>query len=92
MSSDPGHRAISTAIIGLGKSLGLKVIAEGVEKRSHLEMLAEMKCDEAQGYLFSKPLFEEDFRDFVRANAGRSFSPYALNRQGEESAAYSMAG
>jgi len=55
-------------------------------------MLAEMRCDEAQGYLFSKPLFEEDFRDFVRANAGRSFSPYALNRQGEESAAYSMAG
>ena len=92
LSSDPGHRAISAAIIGLGKSLGLKVMAEGVEKRSHLEMLAEMNCDEAQGYLFSKPLFEKEFLEFLRANAGRSFSPYALEGPVEEPASYSMAG
>ncbi len=66
LTEDKDHRAISSAIIRLGHSLGLKVIAEGVEKPAHLDALAEMGCDEAQGFLFARPLPEKDFVDFLQ--------------------------
>ncbi|VXA98771.1 putative signaling protein [Pseudomonas sp. 8AS] len=47
--------AISRAIIGLGHSLGLEVVAEGVERAEHLEFLHEQGCRLAQGYWFSRP-------------------------------------
>lgn len=48
--------AIAGAIIALGKSLGIQVIAEGVETLGQLEALRDMHCPEAQGFWFSKPL------------------------------------
>ncbi|MED1469717.1 EAL domain-containing protein [Bacillus salipaludis] len=48
--------AITTTIIHLGKSLGLEVIAEGVENQNQVEFLAEAKCHKIQGYYYSKPL------------------------------------
>jgi EAL domain-containing protein (putative c-di-GMP-specific phosphodiesterase class I) len=44
------------AIIALGRSLGLRVVAEGVETDAELRFLKAHHCDEAQGYYFSRPL------------------------------------
>jgi EAL domain-containing protein (putative c-di-GMP-specific phosphodiesterase class I) len=48
--------AVVTAIIGLAKSLNLKVVAEGIETVEQLACLAELGCQYGQGYLFSKPV------------------------------------
>ena len=53
--SDAESRAISRAIIGLGRSLGLEVVAEGVERDEHLDFLRRERCSLAQGYWFSRP-------------------------------------
>jgi EAL domain-containing protein (putative c-di-GMP-specific phosphodiesterase class I) len=43
-------------IVGLAKTIGLKVVAEGIETREQLDMLREIGCDLGQGYYFSKPM------------------------------------
>lgn len=53
---DPDDEAITTAIISMAKSLRLRVIAEGVETASQLAFLRAHRCDEIQGYYFSKPV------------------------------------
>ena len=59
--SDPDAAAICTAIIDLAHNLKLKVIAEGVETLAQMGYLQRKRCDEIQGYLFSKPLPAEEF-------------------------------
>lgn len=58
--SDANDRAITEAIIGLGHSLRVKVIAEGVESVEQRLFLREHGCDEMQGFLFSPPLPEQE--------------------------------
>jgi EAL domain-containing protein (putative c-di-GMP-specific phosphodiesterase class I) len=58
-------RLIIRAIINLGHSLDLKVIAEGVEMKDHEDLLKEESCDEVQGFKYSKPLPADKFWDFV---------------------------
>lgn len=66
ISIDPEDREIVKTIIALGKSLGLKTIAEGVETKEQLDFLKENGCDEAQGFYFSKPLSVTDLEALLR--------------------------
>jgi len=56
MSTDAMSRSIVVAIVTLGHSLGMNVIAEGVETKEELESLRAMKCDAAQGYYLYRPM------------------------------------
>ena len=56
MNDDPNAMTLVSTIISLAHSLRLKVIAEGVETEEQAKFLRLMRCDEMQGYLFSKPL------------------------------------
>jgi diguanylate cyclase (GGDEF)-like protein/PAS domain S-box-containing protein len=60
---------IVAATIGLAHSLGLSVVAEGVETQAQWGFLRDKRGDEAQGYLFARPMPAQDFRDFIRRQA-----------------------
>jgi EAL domain-containing protein (putative c-di-GMP-specific phosphodiesterase class I) len=63
---DAEDKAVTEAIIAMGKSLSLTVVAEGVETEDQMNFLKEHACDEMQGYYFSKPIGPEQFADLVR--------------------------
>jgi EAL domain-containing protein (putative c-di-GMP-specific phosphodiesterase class I) len=67
VTTNADDAAIAHAIIALGHSLRLRVIAEGVESREHLDFLQQHGCDEVQGYLFSKPVPAEEFTALLHA-------------------------
>jgi diguanylate cyclase (GGDEF)-like protein/PAS domain S-box-containing protein len=62
-------RAITEAIISLGRTLGITVVAEGVETAEQQEFLTSHACDEMQGYYFSRPVDTAAFTDLLRAHA-----------------------
>jgi diguanylate cyclase (GGDEF)-like protein/PAS domain S-box-containing protein len=62
--------ALVSAIIGMAHELGIRVVAEGVETPEQMMVLRDMNCDEAQGYVISKPLPIAAVPDFIRACAG----------------------
>jgi diguanylate cyclase (GGDEF)-like protein/PAS domain S-box-containing protein len=63
----PDNSTIVSAIIGLGRALGLRVIAEGVESLEELAFLKANDCDEAQGYYFSRPIPAKEFVKLLAA-------------------------
>jgi len=76
LTTDEGDRAIASAVISLAHSLGLNVIAEGVETAEHLAVLRGMGCDLAQGYLFGRPMEPDAFAELLEAG-GRARVPDA---------------
>jgi diguanylate cyclase (GGDEF)-like protein len=64
----PQNASIVAAIIQMAHSIGLSVIAEGVESTEELDFLVRQGCDEIQGYLFSKPLPLKDFEALLAEN------------------------
>ena len=65
LGSNGGGAEIVRTIITLARNLGMEALAEGIEKPEQLTMAREMGCDFAQGYLFSKPLPEDEITELL---------------------------
>ena len=63
ISTDPNDEAIAIAIIQLGKSMNLSVIAEGVETAEQGAFLLRHGCNLAQGYFYGRPVAQQDIFD-----------------------------
>ena len=69
IESDKKHKSLTDLIVKLGRTMGLSVVAEGVETKEQLDYLTKHKCDKVQGYLFSKPVPEEKVIEAIRGMA-----------------------
>lgn len=72
---DDNSRALVSSIIGIGKSLGMMIVAEGVETDEHAQFVSKMGCDYLQGFYFGKPMSAEDLRDKLTETKGLFWSP-----------------
>ncbi len=68
MDSDPETHGIVRIIVMLAHNLGMKVVAEGVETEVQLDILRDIGCERAQGYLFSKPADQETISKLLATN------------------------
>jgi diguanylate cyclase (GGDEF)-like protein len=78
VTTDPDDAALVMAIVTLAHNLRLQVIAEGVETEEQLRFLHLLRCDEAQGYLFSKPQPAKGLEQVLALNPGELLSCAAL--------------
>jgi diguanylate cyclase (GGDEF)-like protein/PAS domain S-box-containing protein len=69
ITQDPGDATIVSAMINIGNSLRLRVIAEGVETRAQLKFLQSHECGEGQGYYFSRPVMAEEAGKLLMAGS-----------------------
>jgi diguanylate cyclase (GGDEF)-like protein len=75
MGTDLSDLAIVRAIVDLGHSLGLRVVAEGVEEEAARDALRDMKCDQAQGFLISRPMPLDRFEAWLQARTVSIYDP-----------------
>jgi diguanylate cyclase (GGDEF)-like protein/PAS domain S-box-containing protein len=71
VTTDADDASIVSAVISMGKSLHMQVVAEGVETRAQLEFLRELSCPEGQGYYFSPPVVAAKFAQLMGRSLGR---------------------
>jgi len=64
--STPGSNSLANAVVVLGATLALEVVAEGIEEADQADSLRALGCDLGQGFLFARPLDAEDSLAFVR--------------------------
>jgi EAL domain-containing protein (putative c-di-GMP-specific phosphodiesterase class I) len=70
ITTDANDAAITLAVISMAHSLGLKVVAEGVEDAAQLEFLARHGCDQVQGYFLARPVDARGAERFLREGLG----------------------
>ena len=68
VAHDAGDQAITEAIIAMGKSMSLTIVAEGVETQQQKDFLCNRSCDEMQGFYFSRPLGSREFYNLFSAH------------------------
>jgi diguanylate cyclase (GGDEF)-like protein/PAS domain S-box-containing protein len=86
VTSTPGATTVVAAIISMGRSLNLRVIAEGVETQGELDFLQLNRCNEAQGYYFSQPMLPDKFAKLL----ANGFSKTILSLLGDAPKAVSI--
>lgn len=69
MMDSPSSQSITEAIIALGRTLNLKVVGEGIESEEAMEFLRDHRCDQVQGFLFSRPLPPDEFVSWCRTRS-----------------------
>src|SRR4029077_707054 len=67
ITTTPDETTIVTAVISMGRSLKLRVVAEGVENQEELTFLQAHHCDEAQGFYFSRPVLPQQFAKLLKS-------------------------
>jgi diguanylate cyclase (GGDEF)-like protein/PAS domain S-box-containing protein len=67
ITTEPDDALIAVAVISMAHSLGMHVVAEGVENECQMRYLRNQHCDEMQGYFFSRPLLPDDATGFIRS-------------------------
>ena len=75
VTGNPDDAAIASAVIAMSHSLGLRVVAEGVETQGQLDFLRRHGCDEIQGYFFSRPVAAAGFEAMLRAGQRLAQAP-----------------
>ena len=75
MNTDLSDLAIVRAIVDLGHSLSLRVVAEGVEEEAARDALRDMNCDQAQGYLIARPMPMDKFDAWIQARTVSVYDP-----------------
>lgn len=81
LPDDPEDKAITSAIIAMGHSLDMTIVAEGIETREQLEFLASHHCDEVQGFLFSPPICAKECEQLLIASSRASVFGLAGDRK-----------
>lgn len=75
---DDNSRALVSSIIGIGKSLDMRIVAEGVESEEHARFVSNMGCDYLQGFHFGKPMCAADLRNKLIETQGKFWSPMTI--------------
>jgi EAL domain-containing protein (putative c-di-GMP-specific phosphodiesterase class I) len=76
ITTAPDETTIVTAVISMGRSLKLRVVAEGVETQEDLTFLQAHECEEAQGYYFSRPVPPQQFAKLLRSGISENGSSF----------------
>jgi diguanylate cyclase (GGDEF)-like protein/PAS domain S-box-containing protein len=82
ISTAPDETTIVTAVISMGRSLKLRVVAEGVETRQELAFLQAHQCDEAQGYYFGRPMIAAQFARLLETGISETVLPLCSKAAG----------
>ena len=72
VATGPGPAAVARGLIGMGRALGLRVVAEGLELPAQLDFCRSERCDEGQGFLFAPAVPGESVSDLLRQAGGAS--------------------
>lgn len=64
-------RALLSSLVGIGQSLGMSIVAEGVETEAHARLATDLGCDYLQGYLFGRPMSAADLHNQLEVNRGK---------------------